>query len=498
MQKLPSFVALSAPLAAALLVVSCRDAADPYPPRFAITTGSHPGLDRFNGTLSESGTQLAKGFNPTNPHLGSTLVVTFMWVGSTNTITNVFDRLTDAARTPVGNTYHLVEYVTDGGISMATYVATNIQGFSDPNTDTNGGDILAVEADFSEPITDGGVVISTFTGVEPDFSTALGAHQSTSGSGSWQTTADAGAMAADQGSLVYGVSLSNGLFGVSEGNGWRPISQLSDGAMKSDAQYVVQTDGGSAEPQWTWFYDENPHTWLASALTLRPAPGQMLVLDGTLNESGSTLGQGFYPTNPSLGDAIIATFMWKGSTNVITSVTDRLSSGTAVGNTYNLVEYVTNGGMSLATYVATNVQNFPETQPGSHDALVVEANLSEPVTDGGALLSAYSGVQTSFAQALGEHASASDTASDVTTVDPGAITVQPGALVYAVTLSGLAGLERPSDLMNISTMSDDSLKGDGEYMVSTATTATTARPQWTWYFNSHTPWVASVLTLNAR
>ena len=497
MQKLPSFVALSAPLAAALLVVSCRDAADPYPPRFAITTGSRPGLDQFNGTLSESGTQLAKGFNPTNPHPGSTLVVTFMWVGSTNTITKVFDRLTDASQTPVGNTYHLVEYVTDGGISMATYVATNIQNFPYPSTDPTEGDILAVEADFSEPTTDGGVVIATYSGVDPDFTQALGDHRSASGTGSSATIADPGAITADQGSLVYGISLSNGLVGVDAPNGWEPVSVLSDPAMKSDAEYVVQMDSGPAEPQWTWFYNE-PHTWLATSLALKPAPGQALVLDGTLNESGSTLAQGFYPTNPSLGDAIIATFMWKGSTNVITSVTDRLSSGAPVGNTYNLVEYVTKGDVSMATYVATNVQNFPPPGPSEHDALVVEANLSQAVSDGGVLLSSYSGVKASFVEALGEHASAADTASEVATVDPGTITVQPGALVYAVTLSGLAGLERPSDLNNISTMSDDSLKGDGEYAVSTATTSTTARPQWTWYFNSHTPWVASVLTLNPR
>jgi hypothetical protein len=335
--------------------------------------------------------------------------------------------------------------------------------------------------------------------VEPDFAQALGEHRSATGTGSSETIADPGPVTADHGWLVYGVSLSNGLVGVASPSGWRPVSVLSDGAMKSDAEIIAPTDSGPTDPQWTWMYTE-PHTWLATSLVLKPAPGQALVLDGTLNESGSTLGQGFYPTNPNLGDAIIATFMWKGPTNnVIASVTDRLSSGTSVGNTYDLVEYVTNGDVSMATYVATNVQNFPETTPGNHDALVVEANLSEPVVDGGALLSSYSGVKTSLVQALGDHHSAGDSASDVTTVDPGEIAVQPGALVYAVTLSdGMVGLERPSDLNNITTMSDDSLKGDGEYLISTSTTATTARPQWTWYFNSTSRWVATALSLNPK
>ena len=480
-------------LVAALLAMSCRDVVDP--PNFAITTGSRPGLDRFNGSLDESGTVLAKGFDHTNPPLGSTLVVTFMWVGSTNTIVDVSDRLID--RTPVGNTYHLIEYVTDGGVSMATYVASNIQNFPEPNRRSDNGDVLVVEAELSEPTTDGGMVVSAYTGVQPDFTQAVGAHRSASGSGSSTTTASSGAILADAGEVVYGVSLSNGLFGVTEGDGWTPVSVLSDAVMKSHAEYLVQTESGSAEPQWTWFYDE-PHTWLATTLSLKPAPGQTLILNGTLNESGSQLAQGFYPTNPHPGDAILATFMWAGSSNVITSVTDRLSDGTLVGNTYHLVEYVTNGGVSMATYVATNVQNFPD--PNAYEGvLVVEATLSEPVSDGGVLLSAYSGVKTSFPQALGEHRSATDTGSSATTADPGEIAVQPGAMVYAVTLSnGVVGLERPSDLTNITTMSDAFLKSDGAYVVRPASSAGTARPQWTWHFNAPSTWVASVLSLNPR
>jgi len=486
---------------AALVVIGCRDAADPWhqdvdPPNLTITTGSRPGLDRFNGTLSENGTVLAKGYDHKNPPIGSTLVVTFMWVGTTNTIIDVRDRLIN--RTPVGNTYHFVEYVTAGGISMATYVATNVQGYPDPNTDPQFGDILVIEAELSEPTTDGGIVITSYSGVDPDFATAVGAHRSGSGLSDSTTVVSPGAIAAGAGDLVYGVSVTNGLVGVAEANGWTPITVMADAVMKNVASYTVLTDSGSAEPQWTWFYTE-PHTWLASTLSLKPAPGQTLILNGTLNESGSLLAQGFYPKNPLRGDAIVATVMWKGSTNVITSVTDRLSDGTPVGNTYNLVEYVTRGGVSMATYVATNVQNFPDPNTGSDDVLVVEANLSAPVEDGGVLLSAYSGVKTSFTQALGEHRSAADTGSSETTADPGQIAVQPGAMVYAVSLSdGVAGIDGPTDFTNITTMSDTALKGDGAYVVRPAGSASTAQPQWTWYFNAPSTWLASVISLNPR
>src|SRR6266481_1797560 len=57
-------------------------------------------------------------------------------------------------------------------------------------------------------------------------------------------------------------------------------------------------------------------------------------------------------------DATIATFVWLGSSDIIASVTDVKTTNpyTPLGNTFNRVEYVTSGGVSMATYVATNVQ----------------------------------------------------------------------------------------------------------------------------------------------
>src|SRR5207249_7241192 len=53
--------------------------------------------------------------------------------------------------------------------------------------------------------------------------------------------------------------------------------------------------------------------------------------NGTFNDvmpwsnGGSHVGKGFNPQNPHVGDAIVATFFWVGSTNTITTVTDHLS-----------------------------------------------------------------------------------------------------------------------------------------------------------------------------
>jgi len=220
---------------------------------------------------------------------------------------------------------------------------------------------------------------------------------------------------------------------------------------------------------------------------------------GSLGQSGTTLTIAFSPTNPHRGDAVIVSFFWLGSTNIITAVTDHLANGAPVGNTYTLVEYVTGGGISMATYVATNVQNFPDPNPDASTRLLVQAALSSTVSDGGVMISAYAGVSAASADALGAHRSASGSSSTTTTAAPGAIAVGAGALTYAVTMSnGLAGLGRPTGYTNIATMSDAALKAGGEYAAQA--TAGSADPQWTWYFDSPgspRTWLATVVALNS-
>src|SRR3989442_303628 len=150
MSKRPTFAGLPRMLAAALLAAGCSDAVGPArhapTPAFAPGVASGITLDQFNGSINSGPTTvILKGFNPTNPHVGDAIIATFVWLGSTNIITRVSDHLTNG--TPVGNTYTLVDYVTAGGISMATYVATNGQNFPDPNPTQE--TVLVVQADRS-------------------------------------------------------------------------------------------------------------------------------------------------------------------------------------------------------------------------------------------------------------------------------------------------------------------------------------------------------------
>src|SRR3989442_2155526 len=177
MDKWTTIARLPGLLALTLLAAACSETAGPGPQlrspgaiAFDVAAGPN------NATFGQSGTQIIKGFNPTNLHHADAIIATFFWLGSTNIIDSVIDVLTDVTFTPVHNTYNLVEYRTAGGISMATYVATNVQNFPDAGTDPN--QILAVRANLSQSITDGGVMLSAYSGVDTADPPALGGRPS--------------------------------------------------------------------------------------------------------------------------------------------------------------------------------------------------------------------------------------------------------------------------------------------------------------------------------
>ena len=598
-------------LAAAFVAAACSDSLSPRPkaptapppaqraPEVLQSAAGDITLDQQNSTLGLAGRRLLKGFNPTNPHNGDAIVVTFFWIGSTNIIDSVTDHLTNPSWTKVGNSYHLVEYTTAGGISMATYVATNVQNI--PVANPAQDNVLAIEASLSDSVADGGIWMSAWSGVDGVFPQAVGVHPSGSGAGSSPTVAQPGPMTVNAGALVYGVTMTNALVGLGTPTGFRSIDpggSISDARMKADGEYTVPASTGSFDPQWTWYFDQShAGTWLATGIVLNPGspppptpPGNLTVttstsgsnldpdgytvtvdgttsqpiginasvtfsnlpagthsvavagvasnctvttanpqsvsvpsggtttasapvscgaasvggivldtMNGNLGETGRLLLTRFGPRNPHHGDAIVATFFWSGSRAVITSVTDRLSDGTPVGNTYTPVEYDTAGGMSIATYVATNVQNYPEgTFPGGDKLLVVQAQLSDSVADGGLMISAWGGVDGVSAQAVGAHQSRSGSGSQPTVAAPGPIAVNAGALAYGVTMSGtLVGRDRPSGFANITSMSDGAgLIAEGDYAVPAA--AGQVDPRWTWSFSSSSPgtWLATVIALN--
>lgn len=744
-------------LAAVVLAAGCSDAVSP--PSFAVEAGGSAAFWGFNGTLPpQSGDHLGKEFNPENPPLGSTVLATFVWQGATNIIDSVADFLWTGKR--VGNTYTLVEYVTSGGISMATYAAMNVQNYPVPKTRL--GDELVVFAYLRTPTSAGGALVSAYTNVQ-----SLGPHRSASGSGSTiPTNAHPGAITVGAGMLVYGVAMaSDGSVGREAPSGFTYITGLASEtpSMQLDAEYQVQTNGGSVDPVWGWSFQAT-HTWLATSIALDPTtapppanqppaaafswtcnattcsftngssdpdgsiaasswtfgeggtsaaqnpshtytaagtywvtltvtddqgatnttsrsvgvtaanqppnanftftcsaltcsftstsgdpdgtigayswaygdgatstaqnpshtyatggtrtvtltvtdnqgaatsasrsvtvtaanqpplasfsfnctglncsftstsndpdgfiasfswtlgdgatsaaqspshtyaasgsyPVTLMVTDnqgassatsqniavnappppppggiaydtdnGTLNQMGiNVLIKGFNPRNPHLGDAIVATFIWSGPA-VITSVTDVLTDAnhTPVGNTYHLVDQVSAGGYTMATYVATNIQNFPDPNPDNNVVLAVRATLSQTFADGGIKLTAWSGVAPEFATALGPFRSATGSSAQDTIVGPGAIAVNPGALTVAVT-AATAPVNRdpPPDFTRFlgSVMTDAFLAIETNYQVPATTSS--VDPRWFWAFSqaggATVTWFATVLSLN--
>jgi hypothetical protein len=257
--------------------LGCRESAGPERTalRPAELATAAPGivLDQQAGVAGETGIEIGQGFNPINPHRGDAILATFFWAGSTNTITKVFDHLSDAndaAATVVGNTYTLVEYVTAGGISMATYVATNVQNFPDPNPDDR--TVLNVDAVFSDTVTHAGVVLTAWTGVRDVTAEALGAHRSASGSDPTISLVGPGSIATGAGALAYGVTMANGLVGRDPPAGFTRIGIGADAMIVIENDFAVQTASGSVDPQWNWAFDPNtPTTWLSSVLALNPS-----------------------------------------------------------------------------------------------------------------------------------------------------------------------------------------------------------------------------------
>jgi hypothetical protein len=214
-----------------------------------------------------------KGFNATNPHNGDAIVATIFWLGSgPNLVDSVFDVMTMPSFPRAGNKYTLVEYTSSGGISMATYVATNVRGFPDAYNAAAQDSILAVEADFSQVVT-GGLLISAWSGVDAVTTGAVASHSSGFGSDATPTTADAGTVPIGAGSLAYAVTLSNAMVGADPPGGFTMLAVQSNGdfSMVDESNYLLSSNIGTVNPQWFWYFNQ-PSTWLASVLTLNPPP----------------------------------------------------------------------------------------------------------------------------------------------------------------------------------------------------------------------------------
>jgi len=263
---------------AAGVAAACSDAAGPLrsTPRFGVGAAGTTGitLDQFSGIANDpeawgqGETHVGKNF-VANPQLGDAIVATFFWRGTSNTIIQVTDHLCDVNNTPVGNTYVLEDYVTQGGYSMATYVATNAHNYPVPASTSD--QLLCVHAIFSNQLSEGGMIISAYQGVDPNSATALGAHRAASGTASTTSPEGPGAISVGAGGLAYAVTVSAPI-GTDPPAGFTDITEDDDNVDKADAEYEVLPSGGTANPTWNWYFTSS-QAWVAEVLALNPSSG---------------------------------------------------------------------------------------------------------------------------------------------------------------------------------------------------------------------------------
>jgi PKD repeat protein len=358
---------LSSLVVSALVAAACTDAAGPpsAAPRRGLSTTSGTGitLDQQTSVLNDGTpwgqgeTHVGKGFQPANPHLGDAIVATFFWRGTTNTIGTVADHLCNPGNTPVGNTYTLVDYVTAGGYSMATYVATNVQGFPDPATTSE--QLLCVHAIFSNGITEGGEMLSAYQGVASATS-ALSAFHSATGSGSTTTVADPGAIAIGTGALAYAVTMSDTVVGTDPPAGFTVITDVSDSAIKADGEYEIVPNAGSVDPTWNWYFT-SAHSWLATVLALNPATATNQPPVAAFTSSCSGLTCSFTSTS-SDPDGTIGAYSWTFGDGG-TSTVQNPSRTYATAGTFTVTLTVTDNQGATNTASHTVTVTAPNTAP---------------------------------------------------------------------------------------------------------------------------------------
>ena len=361
-------------LVAGLLAAGCSDAGRSAvtAPRFDATTSSTAAitLDQFSGIANDpepwaqGETHVGKNF-VANPHPGDAIVATFFWRGSSNTIVQVTDHLCDVNNTPVGNAYTLVDYVTQGGYSMATYVATNAQNFPFPAATSD--QLLCVHAIFSNALSEAGMIISAYQGVDPVAAAALGAHHSATGTASTTSPEGPGAIPVAAGAMAYAVTESAPI-GTDPPAGFTDITEVDDNVTKADAEYEVLPNVGTADPRWTWYFTSST-PWLATVLALNPAGGSTnqppaaaftsscsgLTCsftnsssdpDGSIASSSWTFGDGGTSTAPSPS----YTYGASGTYTVTLTVTDNQGASSSVSHTVT----VSNGNQPpVAAFTST-------------------------------------------------------------------------------------------------------------------------------------------------
>jgi hypothetical protein len=124
----------------------------------------------------------------------------------------------------------------------------------------------------------GGVILTSYSGVYPDWPQALDASRAAKGTDATTVLAMTGPVHAHAGALAYAVTASNALVPLTPPLGLTEIAIMSDDRLKAGAGYTIWQSTGPFQPQWVWelgLSPLQPRPWLATALTLNQAPTRL-------------------------------------------------------------------------------------------------------------------------------------------------------------------------------------------------------------------------------
>src|SRR5213083_2734347 len=489
-------------LMAALFAAACSDAAGPAPkragpggPLFSFSPNGIGQSGTANGALGETGDSLAKGFDPKNPHHGDAVIATVFWLGQTNIVDSVVDFVASTPNTRVGNTYHQIDYVTAGGYSMATFVATNIQNF--PDSSSVSGQILAVRAFMHQRVVDGGIKISAWSGIEDNFAAALRDVAHASGvdvganipahtrpiavnAGGIVYTATMGALDTTGGGGFTGVGEPGTPFGQLQCVGGFPCGRGSDPRyIVEEAEYAVLPSAGTVDPQWTWMYGAPARPWLVATFSLNaatstnppPSPPPATHVAFTTQPQTTQAGQ----TMPAMQVSALddAGNVVTGFTGLITvAIGSNPGGGTLAGTTS------VNAASGVATFSTLSINN-----PGTGYTLVARAsgltgatstsfNITPPPATHVAFTTQPQTTQAGQTMPA-VRVSALDDAGNVVTGFTGLITVALGANPGGGTLAGTTSVNAVSGVATFSTLSINNA-GNGYTLTASASGLTGA------------------------
>src|SRR2546422_2485876 len=185
--------------------------------------------------------------------------------------------------------------------------------------------------------------------------------------------------------------MSNALRGRAPLANFTKIADESGVSMAAVADYAVQANAGTVEPQWNWYFD-SPSTWLATVLALNPAASSSNQPPVAAFSSSCSVVTCSFTSTSSDPDGSISAYSWTFGDGGTSAVQNPSHTYGAAG-TYTVTLTVTdNQGAtnSVSHTVTVSASNQPPTAAFSSSCTGLTCSFTSTSSDPDGSISAYS------------------------------------------------------------------------------------------------------------